>query len=101
MSLKRIRSMLSDGIFRVLSKDDKGNHQGALHDINRAIKLYPEDPEYFFHRASIYNAAGQFDNAITNYSLAIKLRSDFVDAYTNRGSVLCPKQTPEGIAAGF
>ncbi|MGH7134201.1 MAG: tetratricopeptide repeat protein [Pirellulales bacterium] len=48
-------------------------HEQALHDFDRAIKLAPRDAEAFDHRGSERLALGQIDEAIADFDQAIAL----------------------------
>ena len=47
--------------------------------------LNPKMAEYYYHRGNIYRLMDKYDDAITDYDLAIKLRRNYADAYYNRG----------------
>jgi len=44
-----------------------------LADLNRAISLKPDNPEYYLKRSNYYGVAGNYDNAISDISRAIVL----------------------------
>ena len=50
--------------------------------------LNPKMAEYYYHRGNIYRLMEKYDDAITDYDLAIKLRRNYADAYYSRGLAL-------------
>ena len=47
--------------------------------------LNPKMAEYYYYRGNVYYHMDKYDDAITDYDLAIKLRRNYADAYYNRG----------------
>ena len=45
----------------------------------------PKMAEYYYYRGNAYYYMDKFDDAITDYNLAIGLRRNYADAYYNRG----------------
>jgi len=67
---------------------DKGDFAGAMADLNRSISLINNDP----YRASAYNnrgllwkAMGEYERAIADFAVAIKLQPKRSKYYANRG----------------
>jgi tetratricopeptide (TPR) repeat protein len=50
-----------------------------------AEALNPKMAEYYYRRGNLYRLMDKYDDAITDYDLAIKLRRNYADAYYNRG----------------
>ena len=50
--------------------------------------LNPKMAEYYYHRGNIYRLMDKYDDAITDYDRAIRLRRNYADAYYNRGIAL-------------
>lgn len=62
----------------------------ALNDIDRAIKLAPQEPVFWAESAAINYRVNQIDDAITSAQEAIKVDDKFGDAYRILG--VCYKQ---------
>jgi tetratricopeptide (TPR) repeat protein len=60
----------------------------ALSDIAEAIRLAPEQPEYYYQRAGLHEQNKQDEQALADLNLAVALRSDYVDARVARARVL-------------
>lgn len=50
------------------------NYEDAVNDLNRAIRLYPEDGEYYYWRSMAYGKLEQYHNALTDIELADQLK---------------------------
>jgi tetratricopeptide (TPR) repeat protein len=55
---------------------EAGQRSIALEEIDRAVELYPENPESYLQRAVIYKDAGNYFKAIDDYSKALKFAPD-------------------------
>jgi len=64
-----------------------GEHQGAIADLSRAIKLRPDLAEAYANRGNVYYDKGEYDPAITDYGRAIRLKPDYSLPYHGRGFV--------------
>ena len=53
-----------------------------------AETINPKMAEFYFYRGTVYYHMDKFDDAITDYDLAIRLRRNYADAYYNRGLAL-------------
>ena len=60
------------------------NFESALIDMDEAIKLHPQEPEYYNLRAQIKYKLDDYDGAIEDYSLAIEYDKDNLLAFYNR-----------------
>jgi tetratricopeptide (TPR) repeat protein len=54
-------------------------------DRGMANVLDPKLAEYYYYRGNVYYLMDRYDDAITHYDLAIRLRRNYADAYYNRG----------------
>jgi tetratricopeptide (TPR) repeat protein len=66
---------------------DRENHSSlkkAIEYLNNAIKLQ-SDAAIYYNRGMAYYYLGQYQRATEDYSEAIRLKPDYVDAYNNRG----------------
>ncbi len=59
----------------------------ALKDVNRAIKLEPDNPFLYYNRANIHARNKDYQAAIADYDKAIALQPNMAEAYYNRGLV--------------
>ena len=50
-----------------------------------AETLNPKMAEFYYYRGTVYYHMDKYDDAITDYDLAIRLRRNYADAYYNRG----------------
>ena len=64
----------------------KGQNDKAIEKYNAALKLYPAD-YVFFNRGNANYKKGDFKNAMLDYSITIKMRADYAEAYFQRGLV--------------
>jgi tetratricopeptide (TPR) repeat protein len=56
-------------------------------DLAQALKLSPTNPYVWYNRANIAAQSGDYDTAIRFYDNALSIKSDFGEAYYNRGYV--------------
>ncbi|MBX9694894.1 MAG: protein kinase, partial [Cyanobacteria bacterium] len=77
---------------------NKGNTRGAIIDLNKASELDPSKVEIVNHRAEIYMADNQFENAIKDYSHSLELDPTQSKVYKRRGlAKACLKKYSEAI----
>jgi tetratricopeptide (TPR) repeat protein len=50
--------------------------------------LNPKMAVFYYYRATVHYYMDRYDDAITDYDLAIRLRRNYADAYYNRGLAL-------------
>ena len=58
---------------------------GGNEDRGTADALNPKLAEYYYYRGRISYHMDKYDDAITDYDLAIRMRRNYADAYYNRG----------------
>lgn len=58
-----------------------------MRDLNRAVKLLPNDPWAFNHRGMAWLCQNKYQTALNDFSTAIKLRPDLPHAYFFRGNL--------------
>lgn len=54
---------------------------------NYFVKNYPKDPRVYLNRAVAYEENGDIENAIADYSKALRTKPDYLEAYLRRGIV--------------
>jgi tetratricopeptide (TPR) repeat protein len=68
----------------------------ALADIAEAIKLAPQEPEYYYQRARLYQQTGQRQLASNDLDQAIDLKHDYIDARVARAGLLLARLQDTG-----
>jgi tetratricopeptide (TPR) repeat protein len=63
------------------------NYDEAIHDLNKAAKLFPGFAHIYYNRANLHCLSGNMPEAYDDYTRAIELFPDFAEAYYNRGLV--------------
>jgi tetratricopeptide (TPR) repeat protein len=64
----------------------KGNFDVAIEKYNAALKL-SQVPYVYFNRGNAYYGKKDYTNALIDYSVTIKLNTDYAEAYCQRGLV--------------
>lgn len=65
-----------------------GNMQKALIEINHAIKLYPNNADYYYVRGNVIEKMNDLNNALVNYKKSIHLNPKHTDATMKCGIML-------------
>ena len=65
--------------------DAMGEHDQAISNYNKAIRLVPDNAYPYNFRGIAYAAKGDYDRAILDYDRAIGFDPKFAGAYNNRG----------------
>jgi len=78
---------VGDGFFyrREQAKFRSGDFAGALEDIQTAIALVPDDPNYIAEEASVYMRLENYNEALTSLDKALALAPDFASCYRLKG----------------
>ena len=69
---------------------DKGDYAGAMIDMNRSLALINNDPyraSGYNNRALLWKSMGEYNRAIADFGVAIKLTPKRAKYYANRGEV--------------
>ena len=66
-----------------LAKGDMGDDRRMAAEI-----LNPEMAQFYYYRGTVRYYMDKYDDAITDFDLAIRLRRNYADAYYNRGLAL-------------
>ena len=64
----------------------KGQYDKAIEKYNEAIKLFPADYVYF-NRGNANYKKGDMKNALLDYSITIKMKDSYAEAYFQRALV--------------
>lgn len=73
----------------------------AIKDLDRAIKLRPNEPLAYFNRGTAYVKTEDWKKAKKDFDVAISGRPDYVDAYLNRGIALIYLKDLDAALADF
>jgi tetratricopeptide (TPR) repeat protein len=89
----------SDFVIESSEKYKKGDLQGAIADLDKAITLNPNYAEAYNSRGLTYRALKNYQRAIADYDKAVALNPTLALAYTNRGILYhALKDYPKAIA---
>ena len=75
-----------------IQETNEGKFDDALHSLNRAISLKNDDALAYFSLAIVFHNINEPQAAYENYTKAIVLKPDMVDAYFNRAQALLMKK---------
>ena len=64
----------------------KGQYDKAIEKYNAALKLFPAD-YIFFNRGNANYKKGDLPNALLDYTITIKMRVDYAEAYFQRAMI--------------
>ena len=71
-----------------ISETNEGKFDEALHSLDKAIALNPDEAMPYFSMAIVFHHLGELEPAYENYTKAIELNHKMIDAYFNRAQVL-------------
>ena len=66
----------------------RGNDAGAIHQIDRALKVNPNSVFAHYNLGTFLNELRRFDEALSSYDRALALRPNYAEALCNRGITL-------------
>ena len=70
----------------------------VLGDLSDAIRLAPQNAYLYYNRGNLYALRHDYQRAIADYSMALKLNQDLAEAWFNRGlAKINAKHVDEGI----
>jgi tetratricopeptide (TPR) repeat protein len=87
--------------YQGLQQARSGDLYGALALYNQAIKLQPQNYEYWFNQGLSLFHLHRFEDAISAYDQTLNLNPDFAKAWYNRGGVLGELGDFDGAVASF
>jgi len=76
-------------------------NKDALHALERAAELLPEDPEVHSNLGAAWRRMGQLDKAEACYRCALRLRPDLAEVWNNLGNVRRDLGQFDGAIAAF
>ena len=82
--MNKYKKLLDDGIELI----HQGKYQEAINNISKSIELKNDWEISYFYRAVAYQANENMQEAILDYTKAIKLNSKMCDAYYNRAKIM-------------
>jgi tetratricopeptide (TPR) repeat protein/predicted aspartyl protease len=71
----------------------------ALTDLSKAVELGPDEPEYRYRRALVYQQNGQSDLALADLDRVLMLKEDFLLAYIPRAQIRLRNKNVTGAIA--
>lgn len=74
---------IDNGIFDI----QRGEFESALENINKSIELKKDWEISYFYRGVAHQALENFDEAMLDYTKALKLNPNMIDAYYNRAKI--------------
>ena len=69
--------------------------------INAALEKEPRNPEHYFCRAKAFTKENKMESAIDDYTKAIKINTEYSQAYNDRGCVYVKQQRYDLAIADF
>jgi tetratricopeptide (TPR) repeat protein len=90
-----------DYVHRAGLRHRKGDHSGALADLNRAIDLDPSTATAYFARGDLKRVGGDPDGAIVDLTTAIRLNPSLPLAHVARGNAHRNKGEAHAAIADF
>ena len=77
----------------------RGAYATAVSEFDKALAIWPDDPDSLVKRGSALSGQGKYEEAISSYRAALVLRPDDAMAYLNLGGALAARgQYDEAIA---
>lgn len=71
-----------------LADVNSGSFPEAIRNLDEALKYNPDCDIAYFYKGIAYHSIGKNENAYENYTRAIELNKNMVDAYFNRGQLV-------------
>lgn len=79
------RTLLSPWLIKAQIHADTKNWEEAAADMDEAIRLRPEEPDFYVNRAYLRYNLDNFLGAMEDYNYALQIESDYTPALFNRG----------------
>ena len=87
------KKFLDIGIFSI----QNGKFQDGIENINKSLKIKSGWEIPYFYRGVAYQALGEFDDAILDYTKALSFNNKMADAYYNRAYIMLIRKDLENI----
>ena len=87
--------------YRGVARDEAGDRNGALADLNEAIRLNPSYVAAIYSRGVVYGELNDLDHAIANYDNVLRLEPAHYLALNNRGAAWKNKGDADRAIADF
>lgn len=85
-------------------KDALGSYRGTVGELNRIIEESPDNAEAFYNRGNARSCSGDYDGAVKDFTMALKLGLRFresITAFGNRAMARMETGDPEGAMNDF
>lgn len=89
--MSEYKKFLDDGIEQIY----QGNFEHAVQLISKSIELKGDWEISYFYRGVAHQANEQFEEAILDYTKALKINPNMSDAYYNRAKIMLEKKNCE------
>jgi tetratricopeptide (TPR) repeat protein len=76
-------------VWKVLGIAQSMQGKDALHALQKAAALLPDDPETHGNLGNALRGLGKLDAAVASYGRALELKPDFAEAHLNFANALC------------
>ena len=83
------------------AKTSMGDHEDALTDLERALKIHPQHTGAYNNRGIVRDNMGDHEGAIADYGRALKINPQHAKAYNNRAGTKYNMGDHEGAIADF
>jgi tetratricopeptide (TPR) repeat protein len=88
-------------VWKVLGVSQRMQGKDALHALQRAAALLPDDPETHGNLGNALRDLGRLDDALASYRQALDLKPDFAEAHSNFANALCDLGQFQEAAASY
>ncbi len=86
---------------RGLIHHQRGDHAGALSQIDAALRRIPDNILALNNRGLVLHALSRVEEALASFARALSLRPDYAEALLNRGNTLKDMQRLDAALASF
>ena len=82
---------IDNGIYDI----QRGEFESAIENINKSIEMKNDWEISYFYRGVAHQALENFDEAILDYTKALKINPKMADAYNNRAEIMLSRKDIE------
>lgn len=79
------KDVIKDYCLNIKSRTSKEDYIGGLELANRLVQSFPKSEKGYYYRGLCLFGLGKFEEAITNYDAALRIRPLYPKAYFNLG----------------